>query len=835
MFVVNDDLSIYATRGDIVCLNVSAMDDSTGTQYEFQPGDIVRMKIFGKKDAENVVLSKDFPVVAKTDSVGVMLTEQDTKIGDVISKPTDYWYEIELNPYTNPQTIVGYDEDGAKIFKLFPEGKDITTDDEITEEDIPVVDKDLSLISSRPVENRAIARAVTLLKNDLETVDKRLTGKIKENQTANKELNEALIVERTRIDNLLSGATADDAELIDIRVGADGKTYASAGTAVREQIVGLWNGLDELIAPLSLRPMKVYFDKYVDTDTGELIDVAGASVKEYRVAGGANYFFGKVTGGRDYVLFYDADFAFVCKLTDVGTSFNGVSTVPKDAHYMRVGRDNDGVIYSDVIMTEDNYNDYGTFAAVINDGVIIPSAQEAKKLADFPDVYMVGNLLNHDAIKSGVYCSHLDGQEYASSSYFTTEKIRIAESQTLVFVDSEMRPVKARMVATYDKSGLFVGGAEYVTEYKQSGSEEYVVVTLNSGTEKSTMIADCTVKEFMPYRDELYVNPEIIKNAHQTASMIGEKASIHATESVVAGSYTELEDFPAYLKNGMAITFTGKFAEFDYMKIGKGLHSYRGHWFYIDGTNVVHHRYEAKDEVVEVVAHGLSVSEYISVAINVDGNDCKLSINTTSGTFAKTFNWECEACGTVFVESGKDMTDCKLNATSVKFRSPLWAFGDSYFGVNDLRVIGQLKNLGFADNILVNGLAGQASSAAYNDLLKCLNFGTPKYLLWCLGMNDTAETYASHLEQLVELCNAKGITLILAKIPSVPNMSKEDLNECVTKSRKRYIDFYRAVGASASGAWYPGYLSSDNVHPTELGAKALAMQMLVDAPEIMQY
>lgn len=233
MFVVNDDLSIYATRGDIVCLNVSAMDDSTGNPYEFQPGDIVRMKIFGKKDAETVYLSKDFPVVAKTNSVGVMLTEQDTKIGDVISKPTDYWYEIELNPYTNPQTIVGYDEDGAKIFKLFPEGKDLV-DEPTDPEVVAVVDTDLDLTSSRPVENKAIARAVTLLKNDLETVDARLTGKIKENKNANKELNEALIVERTRIDNLLSGATADGSEVVDIRVGADGVTYESAGTAVRE-------------------------------------------------------------------------------------------------------------------------------------------------------------------------------------------------------------------------------------------------------------------------------------------------------------------------------------------------------------------------------------------------------------------------------------------------------------------------------------------------------------------------------------------------------------------------------------------------------------------------
>jgi hypothetical protein len=140
------------------------------------------MKVFGKKDAENVVMQKDFPVAAKTMSVGIFLTEQDTKIGEVISKPTDYWYEIELNPFTNPQTIIGYDEDGAKIFKLFPEGRDLVEDEPVAPEDIPVVDADLSLLSSRPVENKAISRAITLLKNDLLTTDTRLTAKVKANE-----------------------------------------------------------------------------------------------------------------------------------------------------------------------------------------------------------------------------------------------------------------------------------------------------------------------------------------------------------------------------------------------------------------------------------------------------------------------------------------------------------------------------------------------------------------------------------------------------------------------------------------------------------------------------
>lgn len=123
MYIVNDDKSIYATRGDALPLSVSA--DDGGEAYKFQPGDVVRFKVYGKKDAAAVALQKDFPVYEATEAVDILLTGADTKIGDVISKPTDYWYEVELNPDTYPQTIIGYDEDGAKVFRLFPEGRDL--------------------------------------------------------------------------------------------------------------------------------------------------------------------------------------------------------------------------------------------------------------------------------------------------------------------------------------------------------------------------------------------------------------------------------------------------------------------------------------------------------------------------------------------------------------------------------------------------------------------------------------------------------------------------------------------------------------------------------------
>ncbi len=187
MFQINDDLSIYATRGDTVFFTVSA--DTDGVDYIFKPDEVLRMKIFGKKNAENVVMQKDFVVIADTDKVDILLTEDDTKFGDIISKPTDYWYEIELNPFTNPQTIIGYDEDGAKVFKLFPEGKDLAPD--IDKEEIPVVDEELSLTSDRPVSNKAITRGFINIQAHIdETIDKKVDEKV--NDSTEKVINDML-------------------------------------------------------------------------------------------------------------------------------------------------------------------------------------------------------------------------------------------------------------------------------------------------------------------------------------------------------------------------------------------------------------------------------------------------------------------------------------------------------------------------------------------------------------------------------------------------------------------------------------------------------------------
>lgn len=121
MFVINEDLTIECTRGDAAVFSVGA--NVNNEPYLFRVDDVVRFTVFGRKDCTDVVLQKDVKVTEEAELVEIELMSEDTKIGEVINKPVDYWYEVELNPETYPQTIIGYDEDGAKVFKLYPESE----------------------------------------------------------------------------------------------------------------------------------------------------------------------------------------------------------------------------------------------------------------------------------------------------------------------------------------------------------------------------------------------------------------------------------------------------------------------------------------------------------------------------------------------------------------------------------------------------------------------------------------------------------------------------------------------------------------------------------------
>lgn len=108
---------ILLTRGD------KAVFDFSIDNYIFTRGDKVVFAVYDKKGLENPPLIKKEKIIEDDSKViQFELNSLDTKIGKIVNKPTEYWYEIQLN---EDQTVLGYDTNGPKLLILYPEGADI--------------------------------------------------------------------------------------------------------------------------------------------------------------------------------------------------------------------------------------------------------------------------------------------------------------------------------------------------------------------------------------------------------------------------------------------------------------------------------------------------------------------------------------------------------------------------------------------------------------------------------------------------------------------------------------------------------------------------------------
>ena len=221
----------------------------------------------------------------------------------------------------------------------------------------------------------------------------------------------------------------------------------------------------------------------------------------------------------------------------------------------------------------------------------------------------------------------------------------------------------------------------------------------------------------------------------------------------------------------------------------------------------------------------------------------KIKFTLVSGgeLFSHTFDFARHSYSAPFVYSvGSSMTDCKLSFTCNDLEKQIWLFGDSYCSYSSNRWYYYLQKYGYAQNILLNAFAGCGSGWALQSLRYLLNYGTPKYCVWSIGMNDGSDSasapssaWATTRDSFIALCEENKITPVFCTVPTVPTVNNEKKNDWIRASGYRYIDFAKAVGANSSGVWFNGMLSSDNVHPTDKGARALFTRALLDYPELM--
>lgn len=472
---------------------------------------------------------------------------------------------------------------------------------------------------------------------------------------------------------------------------------------------------------------------------------------------------------------------------------------------------------------------------VLPQDVVISQKINSYMIEGFVD----GNLF-HNAVKiaSDKYCKITDGHiDYTDSATYVTYIIEVDGNSKYNF--------------SFARFAVLLGADAYNVSYSTALPSVYEVDLTDYPNTHYIAFSFST----HDYPEETYVvsKGNVLKAVNTLPSwMITDGSNKNSFDAIEAPTLTDGQsliytDNLSELRKGERLVIEAEITTFSSIEIGRNPSSSisstnKRNIITIDETNI---SYKSKPSSNAMqTAHGLNIVGNIQVILE-QTNDSKLIITLISDgiSFAYTipsnvyqkFNHDAY----YLLSIGSSLTDVKVQWTCVDFRKKIWMFGDSYFSYDARRWTYYLAEYGYDKNCLLNAYPGESGADARKSVQALLKFGTPKFAVWCLGMNDGSDngapsnTWVTARNQFLDYCAQNNVTPIFGTIPTVPSINHEYKNAWIRSSGLRYIDFAKAVGAQADGTWFSGMLSSDNVHPTEQGAKALFARALLDLPELM--
>ena len=685
------------------------------------------------------------------------------------------------------------------------------------------------------------------------------SGKVRGEMTAfSAEWNEALNVERARIDNIVklpNGSTTGDAELQDIRVGADGVTYDSAGTAIREQVshsadlsshISLYDlnvvrshlGIKELYKNISLVG-KVdsasntwrYVSKTIPLPVGTYTVV----IRDMKLSEVGFFAIKATTIGVKYLETKEPG-VYVINIYDDGVYYDGTNVVLLFQMSTDVGVD-PGTYYAKYIsIFEGDVTQYAAFPPAI--------AGTESKL----DKRLGKNLFNKNTVKKNVFLSAKGAEvvnEY-SDTYYASDFIRV-ESNTMYALTDYM--IGGAFIGFYDSTKLHIGNIPGTLEdgrrnlrdlggiFTTPENCKYIRISGNiAKIDRNQLEQGDTITDYEEYTEYSPVS----ENTKRIAAVEERLKIKHYVPEVVKSerlnSGERLSIVSPNAKNHNTIGFNAKITSFNKVIISHGkTNPYCSSYIVIDSSSVYVYEYPNKASLVATYTHGLKIADFINVNLHVDkGFTAKLMVASTSGVFVKDIAWN-GSNGDIMVESdGSVLTECTLTYYINGLNKDVWLFGDSYFDFWCKNIV----EWGFS-NFYLDGYSGRNAVNALASLQKCLTYCKPKKIAWFMGMNNADngavnESWLIVYNTLVEICSNNGIELILSTVPNVPDRDHTYKNEIVRGSGFRYIDICNAVGADDSTRWLNGLLGGDNVHPTSTtGAATIANYIANHLPEIL--
>ena len=273
---------------------------------------------------------------------------------------------------------------------------------------------------SSALTSKADASTVSALSETVSAISDRVSATETEQDTLSARMDE--------FTKLKEGSTTGDAELIDGRVGADGKTYDNIGGAIRGQVTDLKSDLDYLTKFDNYEIINGYFVKYFD---GILVEYNGLKVSSRIDVHKAKYV--KIVINADNVtdnkgcVFYNKYGEYIS-----GVQYNKLNTylieVPENAYYFTftITSENDTVnIY--------NSNNYD------NDEVIN---------------------IEYEKIQ-GKYIRWTDGKLIEYELLSCTNSIKVNGFGTIKLSLETDNALDARGCAFYDENNIFISGIQY--------------------------------------------------------------------------------------------------------------------------------------------------------------------------------------------------------------------------------------------------------------------------------------------------------------------------------------------------------------------------------------
>lgn len=443
----------------------------------------------------------------------------------------------------------------------------------------------------------------------------------------------------------------------------------------------------------------------------------------------------------------------------------------------------------------------------------------------------------------------VDGQISAYENYRYSEKISVYPGDTVINVRvSDSTVANSVRVIT-----AFAGNNAVIDKGLSSGGEKYVVP---EGVDSIVITIDNNI--LLAYGNKTIINrsgkrilAKGVREVQNKVACLYNKNGVwrEYTDSIIGGNELILAkrlDIKKGCQYNVNFKFVGAFDDNTTISIGCGVDGYMSSRLIIDKSNIYTYISGSQYKTFD---HGLTFSQFLSVNLDISSTalngSASIRINTLGGEYVvnasnDTYFPNCN--GKIFFRPSIDVTDVIFAYSVTDLAYDTIVFGDSYISLADANRWPYYMMSRDNHRFALCGFGGARSIDAIESFREILYKKMPKYVVWALGMNDadgSSSVNSSWLECVEEVrdwCSKNDRELILCTIPNVPTISHIYKNDYVRNSGNRYIDFAKAVNAEGAGAsWYNGMLSSDGVHPTEVGARSLYYRILLDFPEITNW